>query len=572
MASFDDLKEIPAIAELAGLPQWVLWNVQHRNGKPTKVPFQPNGLKAMADTPRTWSSFDRAAAAATANGAAGLGWVLTRASGIVFVDLDACRDPATGAIQAWALAICRRFGSYTEVSPSGTGLHILCRGDIGTHLNPDRPTGRKTSRPHGIEVYREGRFTTITGDTLAGFPDAIVAAQSALDWLMATYFAAPPCANGHAHAAEPGIDMAPPEGGDGHRPLDHWLRTDTLIEPCAFPWHRMEVAKANDPKLAKTWERKRRDLKDDSLSGYDMALATRCAMLGFDPREIAAVLVAFRQRHAPSDAKALRRDYVSGTVKRALHWARKGGTDADLRAELEEHTRRELAEGGGTPPGGGGEGGEAGPPPPDPRVAKAKAIIKDRLEVDVERVIQTGTDPATFFIVVGAKEVRIGDGEAFMSQRIVRRRLFEEGFGPFPSMKGPLWDTVLRALNVLKEMREDPEQSFGGRIGSMLKSYFDFRPVVNLDAPAQGDEATLSKSSAVIDKLPFLENGLLHVHVQDAVAVLGTMSDFKNPNELRSFLKLHEFHTKTVWAQVEGSAKGTTRYYYVGRPFPWLEP
>jgi primase-polymerase (primpol)-like protein len=44
------------------------------------------------------------------------------------VDLDVCRNPTTGVLVPWAQSIVRAFDSYTEVSPSGTGVKILVRG------------------------------------------------------------------------------------------------------------------------------------------------------------------------------------------------------------------------------------------------------------------------------------------------------------------------------------------------------------------------------------------------------------------------------------------------------------
>jgi putative DNA primase/helicase len=50
------------------------------------------------------------------------------ASPYVGIDLDGCRDPQTGVIEPWALEVVRLLDSYTEVSPSGRGLHIWVRG------------------------------------------------------------------------------------------------------------------------------------------------------------------------------------------------------------------------------------------------------------------------------------------------------------------------------------------------------------------------------------------------------------------------------------------------------------
>ena len=69
------------------------------------------------------------------------------------VDIDhATRDPHR---LTWALEIVRRFDSYAEWSPSGTGIHIIGRGRL--------PGGGRNDQEAGLEIYDRGRFFTVTG-------------------------------------------------------------------------------------------------------------------------------------------------------------------------------------------------------------------------------------------------------------------------------------------------------------------------------------------------------------------------------------------------------------------------
>jgi putative DNA primase/helicase len=143
--------------------RWVVWNLETRHGKPTKVPYQaicPSMCASSTDA-TTWSPFDTAQAALVDGKADGLGFVL--GDGYAGVDLDACRDPKTGAITAEATAIIHRLASYTEVSPSGTGVHILLRGRL--------PAGGRR-RGH-VEIYADGRYFTVTGHHLEAAPAAL---------------------------------------------------------------------------------------------------------------------------------------------------------------------------------------------------------------------------------------------------------------------------------------------------------------------------------------------------------------------------------------------------------------
>jgi putative DNA primase/helicase len=66
------------------------------------------------------------------------------------IDLDNCVDE-NGKIALWALEIVRCFDSYTELSATGSGLHIIVRGEV-----PNRRKGH-------VEVYSSKRFFTVTG-------------------------------------------------------------------------------------------------------------------------------------------------------------------------------------------------------------------------------------------------------------------------------------------------------------------------------------------------------------------------------------------------------------------------
>jgi putative DNA primase/helicase len=76
------------------------------------------------------------------------------------IDLDGCRDPRTGVLAPWAQSIVAAFGSYAEVSPSGTGVKIIVRG------KPRHNGQKKGTDGIAVETYGTGRFFTTTGAAL----------------------------------------------------------------------------------------------------------------------------------------------------------------------------------------------------------------------------------------------------------------------------------------------------------------------------------------------------------------------------------------------------------------------
>ena len=107
---------------------------------------------AKTNDPSSWSSFE---AAARNKLGSGLGCVIT--DDFVVIDLDHVFDPETKTIEPWAKEIVDQCRSYTEISPSGTGLHIWSKGKL--------PVGHH--RVGRMEMYghTSPRYMTVSGHT-----------------------------------------------------------------------------------------------------------------------------------------------------------------------------------------------------------------------------------------------------------------------------------------------------------------------------------------------------------------------------------------------------------------------
>jgi hypothetical protein len=151
-----------AMDELRELPQWVFWGYRERDGKRTKPPYDPaTGKDAKCNDPTTWGTFAAACNAMQRYAGVGVGFMFQRE--YFGVDLDKCRDPETGAIAPWAQDIIDELATYTEISPSLTGVHCIGRGKL--------PPG---GRHHGaVEMYDSGRYFTVTGRHVEGTPATI---------------------------------------------------------------------------------------------------------------------------------------------------------------------------------------------------------------------------------------------------------------------------------------------------------------------------------------------------------------------------------------------------------------
>jgi hypothetical protein len=150
-------------AEYADIPKELISDkmlLVHRS----KVPFGAVSRKAE-NNPELGATIQEACGALAEGGADGkpldgLGRYV--APPFVVIDLDKCVDPQTGDVETWAGEIVRSIDSYTESSPSGTGLHIWVRGA--------KPGDRCRN---GIEMYDRGRYLTLTGRHVPATPKEV---------------------------------------------------------------------------------------------------------------------------------------------------------------------------------------------------------------------------------------------------------------------------------------------------------------------------------------------------------------------------------------------------------------
>lgn len=173
--NFDNVPE-----ELKQLSQWCLWRYELRRNKATgelkwtKVPYQVRGFRQRAESNNasTWGSWNELLTAWEVDQQRpvpyfdGIGFFV---DGFVGIDLDKCFEGGKPSDET--KKIIDDFSSYTEVSPSGKGVRIFCRGSLPVE-------GRKKGN---FEIYSQERFLTVTGDRLPFAPTTIETNQEAID-------------------------------------------------------------------------------------------------------------------------------------------------------------------------------------------------------------------------------------------------------------------------------------------------------------------------------------------------------------------------------------------------------
>jgi putative DNA primase/helicase len=150
----------PVPQELQASDQWVCWEEVEDGSRKRKIPRVPDGSgnTARTDDPATWGSFEEAVEASSDQVGLRVGFVLTEDDPFLAIDFDDVCDPETGDTEEWVLDAMREFDSYTEVSPSATGIHIWLKDVREPEWWVDTDS---------IEVYDSGQYITVTGDHLS---------------------------------------------------------------------------------------------------------------------------------------------------------------------------------------------------------------------------------------------------------------------------------------------------------------------------------------------------------------------------------------------------------------------
>lgn len=275
-------------------PQWLCWKYEERDGKPTKVPIHPRtGQKASSTDPSTWTSFDDAVAACRRyTTLEGIGFVFTPDDPFCGIDLDDCRDPSAGELKPWGKRWVDALNSYTEVSPSGSGVKIFIRG-----TKPGKSC-RKPYEDGEVEMYDQARFFTVTGQRLDDVSGDVEERQEQLDAAYAAVF-----------GKKPSAAQSPAEPADEPPPTF----TDDEIIKFASDRRRRERAEKFQALFAGHWNE-----FFNSASEGDSSLCFTLAYYTKDPEQIDRIYRRSGLMRDKWDAQHGAQTYGELTINKAL--------------------------------------------------------------------------------------------------------------------------------------------------------------------------------------------------------------------------------------------------------------
>lgn len=149
-----------SFSELQKFKRWLCWRVTQNGDSFEKIPVNPvTGRPAESNDPSTWVEYGVAKAAVDAGTYNSIGFALGDEVGLAIVDFDKVRATPQDPFPSWVRNELEELDSFTEVSVSGCGLHVLIWGSVPANLN--------RQKLH-VEVWSKNKMFSLTGDVYEG--------------------------------------------------------------------------------------------------------------------------------------------------------------------------------------------------------------------------------------------------------------------------------------------------------------------------------------------------------------------------------------------------------------------
>jgi hypothetical protein len=241
-----------------------------------------------------------------------------------------------------------------------------------------------------------------------------------------------------------------------------------------------------DPRFRRTWERKRRDLKDQSASAYDLAVAHVAVVAGLTDQQTANLMLGWRRKHQEDTQKARRLGYVQRTIS-AARTVQKAAVAVNSLSEMPATQTI----------------------PTDER-SDILRKISEALGIAVANVIQHGRENATYaFVLLDGTNVHIGGIEALLRSTVVRARIAELTRFIISGFKPATWYKLVSAILKIAELIENPEVQRTEQLREWIDSYVSHR------APIDCDREPSARFTAMFHGQSFCTDGRLYIHTGD---------------------------------------------------------
>jgi hypothetical protein len=334
-------------------------------------------------------------------------------------------------------------------------------------------------------------------------------------------------------------DAAPVQIGKATIPVNFKL------DPDAWPPGRAwEALRESNKAIQDSWDHKRKDMKDSSISAYDMALATFAADVDWTDQEIVDLLIAHR---AKWKQPKMREDYFTLTLAKARQLVNQRRLKDNV-VKISEQDVPEVF--------------ETVDVPEDATSDQRRELLLQNISaffgIKFLRIIKyVGDEPQTEFIVerFGKRyKIPIGPSENLAKQSIVKDALLAHADFNYRIVKREQWEPIVPMMLQAMEYKQlGPEATEEGIIRVWLTDYFTKEPLCqNIQEATSGSDSSR----------PFLRDGNICFFINDFRNYLAQQKEAIGRNKLVKMLNVFGAYSRTFPVYRREDRKPTSMYGY----------
>ena len=315
-----------------------------------------------------------------------------------------------------------------------------------------------------------------------------------------------------------------------------------VLDPMGEPSMSAFVAlMENEPKFAKSWSHKRRDLKDQSASSYDMSLAALAVIAGWNDQQVVNLLVAHRRKHG-ADLK-LREDYYSRTLAAAKSTAFGGTVSAQAIEDVEQLKNDDTI-------------------PEDEKRAAILNAISGALKIKITRIVRYTTDPTQYRVYSGMDNAKFKSPDEYIQQTKFRATLFGAFKRLPPTFKAEEWVKLLQLMaDIMEDEDAGDEATEKGSIIGWLEGYLKDRPPVPITESFEPGYPVIIDGIIHISTKPLIQWLWTSVREKHTAQALGPMLSNIGAEQRRVHIESDCGRTtRSLWALPEGEYEWNTGY------------
>jgi hypothetical protein len=259
-----------------------------------------------------------------------------------------------------------------------------------------------------------------------------------------------------------------------------------------------------EPKFLASWNHKRRDLQDQSLSTFDFSLAIFAINAAWPDQEVLNLLVHHRRKWGDQKVDGrgqLRRDYYDRTIDRAKRAAEKTGSAAEI-AELQAQEeirplrlvpRPEMgSKTDEQPPREKKERDRKKEPDDDPEAPEPPPVtptmlldqVNGALGLDIVAIKRVMTQPKYIRLDLKSGSIKLGDGSMLNNATKFRDKMTLEAKVQIPRFTPARWDVIAAKLTAaMEDEAPDPLETPSGACSYWLREYLNNRIPIDITDP-----------------------------------------------------------------------------------------